>query len=111
MMRAPLAMLMLAAALAGCTETVAPGGTAGTPPLLAQGRDTGVTDRRPLIQQTASVAVDPDGCQNWIFDDGAEGYASRRRDPVSGLPVCGHGTPGYVYRDPRFTGFPDVLPN
>jgi hypothetical protein len=101
---------LLAATLAACAPTVAPEGTTGTPPLFAQGRDTGTIDRKPLSQRQASIAVDPDGCQAWLIDDGAEGYSSRRRDPVSGLPVCA-GTPGYVYGEPRATGFPDILPN
>lgn len=48
-----------------------------------QGRDTGV-----LRNGQAAIAYDPDGCQNWIMDDGLEGYSSPRFDPVSGLPVC-----------------------
>ncbi len=48
-----------------------------------QGKDTGV-----LVNGRAAIAYDPDGCQNWIMDDGLEGYSSPRYDPVSGLPVC-----------------------
>ena len=48
-----------------------------------QGRDTGI-----LVNGRAAIAYDPDGCQNWIMDDGLEGYSSPRYDPVSGLPVC-----------------------
>lgn len=44
----------------------------------------------------AGIAVTPDGCQAWIIDDGIDGRASNRLDPVSGLPVC-YGTPGVVY--------------
>ena len=50
---------------------------------LDKGRDTGV-----LRNGHAAIAYDPDGCQNWIIDDGLEGYSSPRYDPVSGLPVC-----------------------
>jgi hypothetical protein len=107
--RFPLALLA-AAGLAACAPTVAPEGTMGVPPLLAQGKDTGWIDRKPLSQRQAAIAVDPDGCQAWLIDDGAEGYSSRRRDPVSGLPVC-KGVPGYVYGEPRATTFPDILPN
>ena len=46
----------------------------------------------------AGIAVTPDGCQAWIIDDGIEGRASNRLDPISGLPVCG-GEPGVVYGD------------
>ena len=48
-----------------------------------QGKDTGI-----LVNGRAAIAYDPDGCQNWIMDDGLEGYSSPRYDPVSGLPVC-----------------------
>ena len=101
----------LATSLSACAPTVIPEGTTGVPPLMAQARDTWWIDRKPLTQRQAAIAVDPDGCQAWIIDDGSEGYAGRRRDPVSGLPVCGHGVPGYVYGEPRATGFPDILPN
>jgi len=48
------------------------------------------------IRDNAAIAVTPDGCQAWVIDDGVEGRASNRLDPVSGLPVCG-GEPGVVY--------------
>lgn len=60
-----------------------------------QGRDTGV-----LANGVAAIAYDPDGCQNWILDDGLEGYSSPRYDPVSGLPVCNDNyPPGTVLRN------------
>lgn len=104
-----LVVLAVGPLLSACAPTVDATGTQPLP-LLAQGRDTGMIDRQPLTQKQAAVAVDPDGCQTWIIDDGAEGYAGRRHDPVTGLPVC-HGTPGYVYGDPRTNSFPDILPN
>jgi hypothetical protein len=36
-----------------------------------RGRDTG-----PLPEGRAAIAYDPDGCQNWIIDDGVEGYST-----------------------------------
>ena len=60
-----------------------------------QGRDTGV-----LRNGVAAIAYDPDGCQNWIMDDGSEGYSTPRYDPVSGLPVCNNRyPPGTVLRN------------
>ena len=60
-----------------------------------QGRDTGV-----LVNGQAAIAYDPDGCQNWIMDDGLEGYSSPRYDPVSGLPICNDKyPPGTVIND------------
>lgn len=39
-----------------------------------------------------TIWVDPDGCQHWVMDDGAEGYMTpnRTRD---GRPVCVRGNP------------------
>lgn len=45
----------------------------------------------------AAIAITPDGCHQWYIDDGVESRGSSRLDPVSGLPVCGGGTPGVVY--------------
>lgn len=60
-----------------------------------QGRDSGV-----LRNGQAAIAYDPDGCQNWIMDDGLEGYSTPRYDPVSGLPVCNDRfPPGTVIRE------------
>ena len=60
-----------------------------------QGRDTGV-----LKNGVAAIAYDPDGCQNWIIDDGLEGYSSPRYDPASGLPICNDQfPPGTVIRN------------
>lgn len=62
---------------------------------IDRGRDTGV-----LMNGRAAIAYDPDGCQNWVIDDGLEGYASPRYDPVSGLPICNNlYPPGTVLRE------------
>ena len=55
--------------------------------VVAVGEDRGI-DRGSLSQLEAGIYIDPDGCHIWMIDDGLEGYWSRRRDPVSGLPVC-----------------------
>lgn len=83
----------------------------GQPRLIAQPRDTSFYDRQTLPQQQAAIAYDPDGCQNWLIDDGAEGYATRRRDPVSGLPVCNREyPPGYVVKNYKTNTFIDIVP-
>ena len=38
-----------------------------------------------------TIWVDPDGCELWIMDDGAEGYMSPHLIP-EGLPVCRQGS-------------------
>ena len=65
------------------------------------GRDSNSND-----MDNAGIAVTPDGCQAWVIDDGVEGRASNRLDPVSGLPVC-VGTPGVVY-GPYQSGTPGI---
>ncbi|MFN3846287.1 MAG: hypothetical protein ACK4RZ_10780 [Paracoccaceae bacterium] len=75
--------------LSGCvTETFE--GTEryrGADSIIATGQDQG-SDKGVLRNGHAAIAYDPDGCQNWIMDDGLEGYSTPRYDPVSGLPVC-----------------------
>jgi len=44
-------------------------------------------DAKHLSQLTAGIWVDPNGCDHWIIDDGAEGYLSQRLDKY-GKPVC-----------------------
>lgn len=85
-------------------------GPDGELPVIARPYDSGY-DRKPLRNQTAAIVYDPDGCQNWIIDDGLEGYASRRRDPVSGLPVCNNlYPPGTVIGEYRSNRVPDFIP-
>lgn len=43
-----------------------------------------------LIEIPATTWIDPDGCEHWIFDTGAEGYASLKLNR-DGTPVCGVG--------------------
>lgn len=42
-----------------------------------------------------TIWVDPDGCQHWVMDDGAEGYMSPHRTR-EGRPVCVRGNPCHV---------------
>ena len=82
------ATLMAVLALTGCIESRE--GTTkykGPDSVLATGLDKG-RDEGVLKNGVAAIAYDPDGCQNWIIDDGLEGYSTPRYDPVSGLPVC-----------------------
>ncbi|MDO6586608.1 hypothetical protein Q4543_13915 [Salipiger sp. 1_MG-2023] len=50
-------------------------------------RDLQTFDRGDLSQMRWGVWVDPDGCDNWIADDGVEGYLARRLDKY-GKPIC-----------------------
>ena len=91
--------LVAAVALSGCVAGEGTRAYHGANSVIAtgldKGRDTGV-----LRNGRAAIAYDPDGCQNWVIDDGLEGYASPRYDPVSGLPICNnHYPPGTVLRD------------
>ena len=44
-------------------------------------------DSKHLSQLKAGIWVDPTGCDQWIIDDGVEGYLSARLDKY-GKPVC-----------------------
>ena len=46
-----------------------------------------VFDSKPLSELVAGIWIDPNGCDHWIVDDGAEGYLSPRVDKY-GKPVC-----------------------
>ena len=78
-------ILLAVGSVAGCVG-VRPSTGAGNE-VVAIGEDRGI-DRGSLSQLEAGIYIDPDGCHVWMIDDGLEGYWSRRRDPVSGLPVC-----------------------
>lgn len=68
---------------------------AGVPYPAAAGSDTGIS---PVISTQGSrvvrgeryipgISITPDGCEVWVMDDGAEGYAVTRVTP-DGRPVC-----------------------
>lgn len=65
----------------------------GPDSVIATGQDRGLTDKGALVNGEAAIAYDPDGCQNWIIDDGIEGYSSPRYDPATGLPICNNRFP------------------
>ncbi|MFN3724659.1 MAG: hypothetical protein ACK4VZ_16715 [Paracoccaceae bacterium] len=89
-------------ALGGCVGEVGQSGLSpyrGPDSVIATGLDKG-RDSGVLRNGQAAIAYDPDGCQNWIMDDGVEGYATPRYDPRSGLPICNNRyPPGTVVRN------------
>lgn len=95
-----VALLPLAALLSGCVGGDGLSPYTGDPnSVIATGVDKG-RDKGVLRNGQAAIAYDPDGCQNWIMDDGVEGYSTPRYDPVSGLPVCNDRfPPGTVIRN------------
>ncbi len=68
----------------------------------------GIPDRA-LAQQTIkgeryvpTIWVDPDGCEHWVMDDGAEGYMTPNVNR-QGIPVCRRGTLcGVMNTDPFY---------
>ena len=52
-------------------------------PVFAQSKTIRGADYTPTIW------VDPDGCQHWVMDDGAEGYMTPNVNR-HGIPVCDH---------------------
>ncbi|WP_372604302.1 hypothetical protein [Actibacterium sp.] len=71
-----IALVAAAAALAGCIDA----------PKKDKTVDNWI-DNKDLSQLRAGIWVDPTGCDQWIIDDGAEGYLSARLDKY-GKPVC-----------------------
>ncbi len=49
--------------------------------------DGQLINRHSLSQMKAGIWIDPHGCDQWIIDDGVEGYLSARLDRY-GKPVC-----------------------
>ncbi len=98
----PRTGLFLVLGLTASACGIAPYG--GPNDVIATGSDRGFFDRTALVNGEAAIAYDPDGCQNWIIDDGLEGYSSPRYDPASGLPICNNryppGTVSWRIRDP-----------
>lgn len=98
------AALISALVLAGCVGGESFEGTtryAGPNTVIATGLDKG-RDKGVLIPGRAAIAYDPDGCQNWIMDDGLEGYSSPRYNPRTGLPRCDNNhPPGTVLANPN----------
>lgn len=72
-----LLIVAVAASLSGCIEW--------------RKDKTVITDRGPdggpLIDGLANIWVDPDGCQHWYIDDGAEGFMTPRLNR-DGTPRC-----------------------
>jgi hypothetical protein len=107
-----LFLLPLAALLSGCVGDGLSPYTGNPNSVIATGVDKG-RDRGVLTNGRAAIAYDPDGCQNWIMDDGVEGYSSPRYDPATGLPVCNDlYPPGTVIRNyqTRTEGIRDYIP-
>ena len=58
-----------------------------------QGRDKG--------QYIPTIWVDPDGCEHWVMDDGAEGYMTPHTNR-KGIPVCRRGNLCGVMQSDQF---------
>lgn len=48
-----------------------------------------------------SIWIDPDGCEHWVMDDGAEGYMDARKTR-DGRPVCHRNVCGVIQTDTLF---------
>jgi hypothetical protein len=69
--------------LAGCADLIEGGNRTGSERFVDAG-----TDAKPLSELVAGIWVDPDGCDQWIIDDGVEGYLTDRLSPADGRPIC-----------------------
>ena len=52
-------------------------------------------------QYIPTIWVDPDGCEHWVMDDGAEGYMSPHTNR-QGIPVCRRGNVCGVMQSDQF---------
>ena len=52
-------------------------------------------------QYIPTIWVDPDGCEHWVMDDGAEGYMSPHTNR-QGIPVCHRGNVCGVMQSDQF---------
>lgn len=69
----------------------APGATAGTAHDTRAGSAAPVISAQDRVVQgeryQPGISITPDGCEVWVMDDGAEGYAVANVNP-DGTPVC-----------------------
>lgn len=108
-MRASLGLAAMAFVLAGC-DFVPYRGDPNT--VIARPYDTS-NDKGSLPEGGFAIVYDGDGCQNWIKDDGYEGYSTPRVNPETGKPVCDSkyppGTVLGTYQS-KDNDFPDLVP-
>jgi ABC-type phosphate/phosphonate transport system substrate-binding protein len=91
-----LAFMALVVTVAACTKT-------------DKTVDSGF-DAKDLSTLKAGIWVDPNGCDQWIIDDGFEGYLSARLDR-NGKPVCSGVAPPNTAVGPfkKGSGVPDLI--
>jgi outer membrane protein OmpA-like peptidoglycan-associated protein len=53
-------------------------------------------------QYIPTIWIDPDGCEHWVMDDGAEGYMDARKTR-DGRPVCHRNVCGVIPTDTLFS--------
>ncbi len=71
--------------------------------LAAGGLPAGAQDRKVTAEgYIPTIWIDPDGCEHWVMDDGAEGYMDARKTR-DGRPVCHRDVCGVMQTDPLFT--------
>ena len=82
-----LSLAALGAAVVGATLLFAAQGAQAQDGSRLFPRDTPSQQGRDKGQYIPGIALTPDGCEVWIMDDGAEGYADNRLTR-KGTPVC-----------------------
>ncbi len=105
-----LSMTFALLAAACSTSATVPGQPEGVK-LIARSTDSAFWNTDTPDEKVWAVAITPDHCQAWLRDDGAEGMALARLDPVSGKVVCTKELPaGAVIGDYNQAGLIDILP-
>ncbi|WP_411051386.1 OmpA family protein [Tritonibacter sp. SIMBA_163] len=74
------------------SKACAPLACAATVVSLALAAPVAAQETAPLRGEryVPTIWVDPDGCEHWVMDDGAEGYMTTHMTP-DGKPVCRRG--------------------
>ena len=67
-------------------------------PVDAQTKSQGGRDKGVYVP---TIWVDPDGCEHWVMDDGAEGYMTPHTNR-QGIPVCRRGNVCGVMQSDQF---------
>ncbi|MBS0124593.1 OmpA family protein [Thetidibacter halocola] len=97
MTKAFIALALAVATGLGSTAPVRADQDAGASPFISM-QNTRIVRGEQYIP---GIWVDPDGCEHWVMDDGAEGYMSPHTDR-NGIPVCRRGNTCGVMNTDQF---------
>jgi len=99
---AAAALSVIALSIAGLLATPAPVAADGHTAKPSVSATTGQQKRTVIVERyVPTIWVDPDGCEHWVMDDGAEGYMTPHVTR-QGIPVCRRGNVCGVMNSDQF---------